>query len=230
MPNPKRAARLVRKIRREEERAARQRAEASLIRSELVRELVNETGSKQAAADYLGTSRQAVSKIQQEAEKAWEELRRKTPALTYTTMRWPQYATDVPREEEWQELDGDEAAEAAAASRQAWRTLAYTVTELRYMIHEMRGQLTGLMNEDNPEEELKEVWEETAKPNSGALREWGYGALVKGPMPRTADEIEPIRNILDGIESGLRLTQKEALDQCDVWAERVKDSEETASA
>ncbi|MFD5384273.1 hypothetical protein ACFWMG_04750 [Streptomyces sp. NPDC127074] len=228
MTNPKRAARLVRKIRREEERAARQRAEASLIRSKLVRELVIETGSQQAAGDHLGTSRQAVSKIQQEAEKAWEELRRKAPALTYTTMRWPEYATDVPREEEWQELDGDEAAEAAAAARQAWRTLAYTMTQLRYMIHNMRGDLTGLLNEDNPQEELEAVLEEWGKGNT-ALRQFGYGSLVNGPMPRAADEIEPIRNILDGIESGLRLAQAEALDQCDVWAERVKDGEQAAS-
>ncbi|MFH8813059.1 hypothetical protein ACH4GZ_38670 [Streptomyces hygroscopicus] len=48
-------------------------------------------------------------------------------------------------------------------------------------------------------------------------------------MPRSADEIEPIRNILDGIESGLRIAQKEALEQRDVWAERVKGGEETAS-
>ena len=229
MPNPKRAARLVRKIRREEERAARQRAEASLVRSSLVRELAVETGSKQAAADCLGTSRQAVSKVEQEAEKAWEELRRKTPALTYTTMRWPEYATNVPREEEWQELDGDEAAEAAATSRQAWRTLAYTMTQLRYMIHNMRGDLTGLLNEDNPEEELEAVLHEWGKSDNATLRQFGYGSLINGPMPRTVDEIEPLRNILDGIESGLRIAQEEALDQCDVWAERVKDGEEAAS-
>ncbi|MFJ2202420.1 hypothetical protein [Streptomyces violaceusniger] len=229
MTNPKRAARLVRKIRREEERAARQRAEASLIRSRLVRELVIETGSKQAAADCLGISRQAVGKVEQEAEKAWEELRQKAPALTYATMRWPDYAASVPREEEWRELDGDEAAEAADAAGQAWHTLAYAMGELRRLVTDIGGNLTEIMEGNNPEEELQSVWEELAKANGGDLREWGYGTLAKAPVPRTLEEAEPILNILDGIKSGLYIAQKEALEQRDLWAERVKDGEEAVS-
>ncbi|MEU1908421.1 hypothetical protein [Streptomyces hygroscopicus] len=229
MTNPKRAARLVRKIRREEERAARQRAEASLIRSKLVRELVAETGSKQAAADHLGITRQAVSKIQQEEQKAWEELRRKAPALTYVTMRWPEYATNAPREEEWRKLDGDEAIEAADAAGEAWHILAYAMGRLWDLISDIRGNLTEITEANNPEEELASVWEELAKANGGDLREWGYGTLIKAPVPRTLDEAEPILKILDGIKSGLYIAQKEALEQRDLWTKRVKGGEETAS-
>lgn len=217
-------ARLIRQIRREEERAARQRAESSLVRSKLVQELVAAAGSQQAAADALGVSRQAISKASQAGEDAWTELQDRTaPALTYLPMTWPRFGRDALREEEWAALDGEEAAQAAEATLASWDTLAHTLTNLRELIQKAIRELTGILNGTD---ELEDVLAEGLKPGGGDLREWDCELVGRWLRPRTLDEAKQIRSVLMGIESGLYTGAREAREQRDVWAPRTGQSQD----
>lgn len=210
-------ARLVRKIRREEERAARQRAESSLARAELVRELATVTGSQQTAAQELGVSRQAVNKAVQAGENAWDELRQAAPALTYLTMTWPKYSPNVIREDEWAALEGKEATEAAKAARDAWDTLAYTLESLRLILRKTIAEITGALNGDA---DLPYLLEEGLKPRGGDLPELDYEFLGQRLRPRDEPEMKRVRSILMGMEKSLHWGVQEAREQQQVWAER----------
>lgn len=211
-------ARLVRKIRREEERAARQRAESSLARAELVRELATVTGSQQAAAQELGVSRQAVNKAVQAGEDAWDELRQAAPALTYLSMTWPEYSPNVIREDEWAALEGKEATEAAEAARDAWDTLAYTLESLRLILRKTIAEITGVLN---GEEDLPCLLKEGLKPRGGDLTELDYEFLGQRLRPRDEPEMKRVRSILMGMEKSLHWGIQEAREQQQVWAERT---------
>lgn len=213
-----RRTRLVRKIRREEERAARQRAESSLARGELVRDLVTETGSQQAAAQELGISRQAVNKAVQAGEDAWGELRQTAPALTYLTMAWPKYSPDVIREDEWAALEGKEAAEAAETARDAWDTLACTLESLHLILRKTVAETTGALNGDA---DLPYLLDEGLKPGGGELGELDYEFLGRRLRPRDEPEMKRMRSILMGVESSLHRGVREAREQQQVWAERT---------
>lgn len=213
-----RHARLVRKIRREEERAARQRAESSLARGELVRELVTDAGSQQAAAEVLGISRQAVNKTVQAGEEAWGALRQAAPAITHLPMAWPKYAADVVRDEEWHALNGEVAAEAAETAQAAWDTLGCTLESLRLIVKQAVAEATGVLNGDA---DLADVLEEGLKPGGGDLEEWGYQFVGRRMRPRDADEAKRMRSILMGVESSLHRGVQEAREQQQVWAERT---------
>ncbi|MET8377999.1 hypothetical protein [Streptomyces microflavus] len=210
--------RLVRKIRREEERAARQRAESSLARGELIRELATEAGSQQAAAQELGVSRQAVNKAVQAGEDAWNELRQAAPALTYLTMTWPKYSPDVIREGEWAVLEGKEATEAAEAARDAWGTLASTLESLRLILRKAVGEATGALNGDA---DVVYLLEEGLKPRGGGLEELDYEFLGRRLRPRDEPEMKRMRSILMGMEKSLHAGVREAREQQQVWAERT---------
>lgn len=210
--------RLVRKIRREEERAARQRAESSNARGELVRQLVTDTGSQQAAGDALGVSRQAINKTVQAGEDAWDELRQATPALTYLPMAWPKYSPDVLRDEEWAALDGEDAAEAAKTARDAWDTLRCTLESLRLIVDKAAAETTGMLN---GEAELADVLEDGLKPDGGDLPELGYQFLGHRLRPRDVAEAKRMRSILMGMEKSLHRGAQEARDQRQVWAGRT---------
>ncbi|MEU2403376.1 hypothetical protein ABZ609_03485 [Streptomyces rubiginosohelvolus] len=211
-------ARLVRKIRREEERAARQRAESSLARAELVRELATVTGSQQTAAQELGISRQAVNKAVQAGEDAWGELRQAAPALTYLTMTWPKYSPNVIREDEWTALEGKEATEAAKAARDAWDTLAYTLESLRLILRKAIAEMTGALN---GAEDLSYLLKEGLKPRGGDLPELDYEFLGQRLRPRDEPEMKRVRSILMGMEKSLHWGIQEAREQKQVWAERT---------
>ncbi|MEI5032446.1 hypothetical protein RB201_04400 [Streptomyces sp. S1A(2023)] len=211
-------ARLVRKIRREEERAARQRAESSLARGELVRELAAEAGSQPAAAQELGVSRQAVNKAVQAGEDAWNELRQAAPALTYLTMTWPKYSPDVIREDEWAALEGVDATEAAEAARDAWDTLACTLGSLRLILGKAVAEATGALNGD---EDLSNLLEEGLKPHGGDLEKWDYEFVGRRLRPRDEPEMKRMRSILMGMEKSLHSGVQEAREQQQVWAERT---------
>ncbi|MFJ6487068.1 hypothetical protein [Streptomyces californicus] len=211
-------ARLVRKIRREEERAARQRAESSLARGELVRQLVTETGSQQAAADALNTSRQAVNKTVRATEDAWDELRQTAPALTYLTMTWPKYSPNVIREDEWAALEGEDATEAAKTAQEAWDTLACTLESLRLILSKAVAEATGVLNGD---EDLSNLLEEGLKPRGGDLEEWDYHFVGRRLRPRDEPATKRMRSILMGMEKSLHSGVQEAREQQKVWAERT---------
>lgn len=210
--------RLVRKIRREEERAARQRAESSLARSELVRELVADTGSQQAAAEALGISRQAVHKTAQAGEEAWDELRQAAPALTHLPMAWPKYEVNVIREEEWAALEREDAVEAAQTARDAWDTLGCTLESLRLIVDQASAEATGVLNGDA---DLADVLEEGLKPSGGDLREWGYQFVGQRMRPHDAADAKRMRSILRGMEASLHRGVQEAREQQQIWAERT---------
>ncbi|MFW3477421.1 hypothetical protein [Streptomyces microflavus] len=214
-----RHARLVRKIRREEERATRQRAESSLARGELVRQLVTDTGSQQDAAQALGISRQAVNKTVQAGEDAWDELRQTAPALTYLTMTWPMYSPDAMRDEEWAVLEAEEAAEAAKTAREAWGTLASTLESLRLIIGLAINEATGALNGDA---DLPYLLEEGLKLRGGDLEECGYEFVGRRLRPRDEDETKRMRSILMGMEKSLHRGVREAREQQQVWAERAE--------
>ncbi|MEV6854760.1 hypothetical protein AB0M89_13235 [Streptomyces microflavus] len=211
-------ARLVRKIRREEERAARQRAESSLARGELVRQLVTDTGSQQDAAQALGISRQAVNKTVQAGEDAWDQLRQAAPALTYLTVTWPKYSPDVIREDEWAALEGEDAAAAAKTARDAWDTLASTLESLHLILRKAVAETTGALNGDA---DLPDLLEEGLKPGGGDLGEWDYEFVGRRLRPRDEPEAKRMRSILMGMESSLHSGVREAREQQQVWAERV---------
>ncbi|MFJ2279276.1 hypothetical protein ACIOEZ_34570 [Streptomyces sp. NPDC087866] len=213
-----RHARLVRKIRREEERAARQRAESSLARGELVRQLVTEAGSQQAAADALGISRQAVHKAVQAGEDAWDELRQTAPALTYLPLAWPKYSPDTVRDEEWAALDEEATAGAAETARHAWDTLGRTLESLRLIVKQAVAEATGVLNGDA---DLADVLEEGLKPGGGDLQEWGYQFVGQRMRPRSEAEVKRMRSILMGMESSLHRGVQEAREQQKVWAART---------
>lgn len=214
-------ARLLRKIRREEERAARQRAESSLARGELVRQLVAESGSQQAAAQELGVSRQAVSKAVQAGEDAWDELRQTAPALTYLTMAWPKYSPDVMRDDEWAALEGKEATAAAETAREAWETLAATLESMRLIAKKAVAETTGALNGDA---DLPDLLEEGLKPRGGDLDEWDYEFVGRRLRPRDEPEAKRMRSILMGMESSLHRGAQEAREQQQVWAARAEPS------
>ncbi|MEU0979070.1 hypothetical protein ABZ488_07605 [Streptomyces griseus] len=211
-------ARLVRKIRREEERAARQRAESSLARGELVRELVTVTGSQQAAAQELGISRQAVNKAVQAGEDAWGELRQAAPALTYLALTWPKFSPDVIREDEWAALEGEDATEAAKTALESWGTLASTLESLHLIVSKAVAETTGVLNGDA---DLPDVLEEGLKPRGGDLEEWGYQFVGRRLRPRDESEAKRMRSILMGMESSLHRGVREAREQQQMWAERA---------
>jgi hypothetical protein len=211
-------ARLVRKIRREEERAARQRAESSLARGELVRELVTAAGSQQAAAEALGISRQAVNKAVQAGEDAWGELRQTAPALTYLPMAWPKYSPDTVRDEEWDAIDGQATAETAETARDAWDTLGSTLESLRLIVKQAVAEATGVLNGDA---DLADVLDEGLKPGGGDLQEWGYWFVGQRMRPRSEAEVKRMRSVLMGMESSLHRGVEEAREQQQVWTARA---------
>ncbi|WP_329217372.1 hypothetical protein [Streptomyces microflavus] len=213
-----RHTRLVRKIRREEERAARQRAESSLARGELVRQLVADAGSQQAAARELGTSRQAVNKTVQAGEDAWDQLRQAAPALTYLPMAWPKYGPDVIRDDEWAALEGKTATEAAKTARDAWGTLACTLESLYLILRKAVAETTGALNGDA---DLPDLLEEGLKPDGGDLGEWDYEFVGRRLRPRDEPETKRMRTILMGMESSLHSGVQEAREQQQVWADRA---------
>ncbi|MGW2841871.1 hypothetical protein ACWCWD_29300 [Streptomyces sp. NPDC001493] len=216
-----RHARLVRKIRREEERAARQRAESSLVRGKLVRELVTDAGSQQAAAELLGVSRQAVNKAVQGAEDAWSELQQAAPALTYLALAWPKYGANVVREEEWAALDGEEAVQAAETARDKWDTLASTLETLHLYVSDALGEVTEILNTPGQEEALQDALEEGLKPYREDLWESDYKLLGRTFRPRTVAQAKHLQSILSGMESSLALGTLEARGQRKTWAERT---------
>jgi len=212
---------LVRRIRREEERAARQRAESSLARGKLVRELVATTGSQQAAAQALGISRQAVNKAVQGEEDAWGELRQTAPALTYLPLAWPRYGSDVLRDDEWAGLEGEEALEAAKAARDAWDTLEATLETMYLYVSKALGEVTEVLNTPGPEEALADALEEGKKPYREDLWEWDYTLIGRTFCPRTTDQARQLQSILTGMKSSLHRGVQEAREQQQVWAERT---------
>lgn len=215
-----RHARLVRKIRREEERAARQRAESSLARGELVRQLVAGTGSQQAAAQELGISRQAVNKAVQAGEDAWDDLRQTAPALTYLPMSWPKYGAGVVRDEEWAALNGTEAVEAANTAREAWEALERTLDGMHQIVNKAVAEVTGLLNGPDMED-LPWILDEGLKPGGGELQGLDYVFAGQWMRPRNAAEVEQMQRVLLGMRSSLHRGVKEAREQQRVWAARV---------
>ncbi|MFI6688351.1 hypothetical protein [Streptomyces sp. NPDC050485] len=125
-----RADRIIRAIRREEERAAMQRTLSAIRRAQLLRQAEDVLGTQRAVARQLGVSPQAVSKALADPDATRGRLPNEQP-INYLPLELAEgftglgYGEFVVTPQEWETIeDPDQQQEAATEAAAAWHALA----------------------------------------------------------------------------------------------------------
>lgn len=205
---------LVRMIRREERRQTVQRLHSALRRGLLVQQLANRVGSQAEAGRLLGTSRQAVNKaIAAGAEPEFDALDAGEAPLTYLLNGWESYGTDILTVEEWEQLSGEEARQAAVQAAEAWEALAQFGEGMQLDLFGMRERLSDL--KDMSEDRICEEYE------PAALQRRPPDALFPHLVPRTPGRAALLSQLAYGLADTLSQVAETAYQERDAWRKRA---------